>query len=357
MSLALSLGRRAMGRTWPNPAVGCVIVKDNRVLGRGWTGQGGRPHAEPQALAEAGEAARGGTAYVTLEPCAHHGKTPPCAEALIGAGLARVVTAIEDPDTRVAGKGHALLRAAGIKVETGICEADARRDHAGFLLNRTRARPFVTLKLATSLDGRIATESGESQWITGPEARRLVHAYRVRHDAVMVGSGTALADDPSLTVRGFGDVAQPVRIICDTGLRTSPASILGKTAQAVPVWLCHGRGASVQAQTDWQATCARLVACQTGPDGHLDLSDAMRELAGAGLTRIFCEGGGILGAGLLAAGLVDQIITFNAGLALGAGGTPALGPLPPAPLADHRRFDLSEVRAVGADVMQVWQAL
>jgi diaminohydroxyphosphoribosylaminopyrimidine deaminase/5-amino-6-(5-phosphoribosylamino)uracil reductase len=208
MGLALALGRRGMGRVWPNPAVGCVIVRDGRVLGRGWTTDGGRPHAETQALAQAGDA-RGAVAYVTLEPCAHYGRTPPCAGALVAAGVARVVVATGDPDPRVAGRGLAILREAGIAVATGVREGEARRDHAGFLLRVTQARPFVTLKLAASLDGRIATASAESRWITGPAARTTVHAMRARHDAVMVGGGTARADDPLLTVRGMGARPQP----------------------------------------------------------------------------------------------------------------------------------------------------
>ena len=209
MRHALALGARGLGQTWPNPAVGCVLVKDNRIVGRGWTQPGGRPHAEVRALAQAGEAARGSTAYVTLEPCAHHGKTPPCAEALIAAGVARVVTALQDPDSRVAGRGHAILRAAGLGVTEHVEAAAATDAHAGFLLRVTQGRPLLTLKLASSFDGRIATATGESRWITGPEARYHVHALRHSHDAVLVGAGTARADDPMLTVRGFGPVAQP----------------------------------------------------------------------------------------------------------------------------------------------------
>ncbi|MEL7089461.1 MAG: bifunctional diaminohydroxyphosphoribosylaminopyrimidine deaminase/5-amino-6-(5-phosphoribosylamino)uracil reductase RibD, partial [Planctomycetota bacterium] len=213
MALALSLAARGLGQVAPNPAVGCVIVRDGRVVGRGWTQPGGRPHAEAVALSEAGESARGGTAYVTLEPCAHHGKTPPCAEALVEAGVARCVVAIGDPDERVAGRGLQILRDAGIAVDLGRMAPEAARLQRGFLRVKTGGLPFVTLKLATSLDGRIATASGESQWITGPAARHVVHRLRGSHDAVMVGGGTARADDPSLTVRGFGERRQPVRVV------------------------------------------------------------------------------------------------------------------------------------------------
>ncbi|TMV78731.1 bifunctional diaminohydroxyphosphoribosylaminopyrimidine deaminase/5-amino-6-(5-phosphoribosylamino)uracil reductase RibD, partial [Thioclava sp. BHET1] len=239
MRLALGLGARGLGQCWPNPAVGCVIVRDGRIVGRGWTQPGGRPHAEVRALMQAGEAARGATAYVTLEPCAHHGKTPPCSEALIAAGVARVVTALEDPDPRVAGGGHAKLRAAGIAVVEGVEAEAAARDHRGFLNRVVTGRPMLTLKLATSFDGRIATASGESRWITGPEARHFVHALRHNHDAVLVGGGTARADDPALTVRGFGDVRQPVRVVAARRLDLPLDGQLARTAGAVPVWLLH----------------------------------------------------------------------------------------------------------------------
>ncbi|MEP5152674.1 bifunctional diaminohydroxyphosphoribosylaminopyrimidine deaminase/5-amino-6-(5-phosphoribosylamino)uracil reductase RibD, partial [Planktotalea sp.] len=218
MKMALSLARRGLGRVWPNPAVGCVIVKDGRIVGRGRTQDGGRPHAERVALAQAGAAAKGATAYVTLEPCSHHGKTSPCSHALIDAGIARVVAAMEDSDPRVSGLGFQQLRDAGIEVDTGLCAEEAARDNAGFFLKTEMGRPLVTLKLALTLDGRIATRTGDSQWITGPQARREVHALRARHDAVLVGAGTARADDPSLTVRDMGIARQPLRIVAARGL-------------------------------------------------------------------------------------------------------------------------------------------
>ena len=225
MALALSLGARGLGQVWPNPAVGCVIVKDGRIVGRGRTAPGGRPHAEPQALAQAGAAARGATVYVTLEPCAHFGKTPPCARALIEAGVSRVVSALEDPDPRVDGGGHEMLRAAGIAVETGVMADEARAAQIGFLTRITQGRPMVTLKLASSFDGRIATAAGESQWITGPGARRMVHAMRMSHDAVLVGGGTARADDPMLTVRGMG-ATRDVRDALEREAREAGARVL-----------------------------------------------------------------------------------------------------------------------------------
>ncbi|ARE40071.1 Diaminohydroxyphosphoribosylaminopyrimidine deaminase [Rhodovulum sp. P5] len=354
MALALSLGARGQGRVWPNPAVGCVIVKDGRVVGRGWTAPGGRPHAEPQALAQAGAAAQGATAYVSLEPCAHHGKTPPCAEALIAARVARVVTAIEDPDPRVAGGGHAMLRAAGVEVVTGVLADVARRDHRGFLLARMEGRPTLTLKLASSFDGRIATATGESQWITGPAARRMVHALRARHDAVLVGGGTARDDDPSLTVRGLGVAHQPVRVVCSRRLDLPLDGQLGRTARDVPVWLCHGPGVAPDIAAAWQALGARLIEVAVGPGGQLDPAAILSALGAAGLTRVFCEGGGSLAASFLSAGLVDELVGFTAGLALGAEGRPSLGAMGVDRLAEAPRFQLCETRIIGGDVMHRW---
>ncbi len=357
MRSALALAARGLGNTWPNPAVGCVIVTNGpgggRVVGRGWTQPGGRPHAERRALDQAGEAARGATAYVTLEPCAHHGKTSPCAEALIAAGVARVVTTLTDPDPRVAGRGHAMLRAAGIAVTEGVCAAEARALQAGFLKRVEQGLPFVTLKLATTLDGRIATASGESRWITGAEARRAVHAMRMRHDAVMVGSGTARADDPDLTVRDMGAVRQPVRLVIDSRLSHSPDSRLGRSAGQVPVWLIHTEAAPEAARGAWAATGAELIAVPEA-DGHADLRAAMQALAARGLTRIFCEGGADLAASLIRAGLVDELVHFGAGALIGAEGRAALGPLGLTALAEAPRLRRIEATPVGADVLTRW---
>lgn len=353
MALALSLGRRGQGVTWPNPAVGCVIVKDGRIVGRGWTAPGGRPHAEPQALAQAGEAARGATAYVTLEPCAHHGQTPPCTEALISAGVARVVSPLTDSDTRVSGKGFEALRAAGIEVSTGVMAEEARHDHAGFFRRVEQGRPHLTLKLASSFDGRIATASGHSQWITGPEARRLVHGMRARNDAVMVGAGTARADDPSLTVRGLGVAQQPVRIVTSRQLDVPLMSTLARTARDVPVWICHGPDADPALKEAWDGIGARLIECDL-MGRQLDMGAVLRALGAQGLTRVFCEGGGALAASLLAADLVDELVGFTAGLGIGAEGLPSLGALGLARLDEARRFILVETRDVGGDVMHRW---
>lgn len=353
MAHALALGRRGLGNVWPNPAVGCVIVKDGRVVGRGWTQPGGRPHAEVVALAQAGATARGATVYVTLEPCAHHGQTPPCADALVAAGVARVVVAAADPDPRVDGRGLAMLRAAGIEVTEGVLRAEAERDQRGFLSRVTTGRPFVTLKLAASLDGRIATATGESRWITGPEARRRVHLMRLTHDAVMVGAGTARADDPDLTVRDLGPVRQPVRVVLASRLDLPVEGRLGRTARVVPVWLVHGPETPDEARDRWQAAGARLIEVPAGKGGP-DPAGALSALGEAGLTRVFCEGGGQLAAALISAGLVGEIVTFHAGLALGSEGRAALGPIPAERLADAPRFRLDRLERSGPDVMSVW---
>ena len=356
MRHALSLGARGLGQVWPNPAVGCVIVAGGRVVGRGWTQPGGRPHAEVRALAQAGAAARGATAYVSLEPCAHHGQTPPCAEALIAAGVARVVGALTDPDSRVSGRGYAMLRAAGIAVTEGVEAAAARTAHRGFLTRVTTGRPMVTLKLATTIDGRIATAAGESRWITGAPARRVVHAMRRSHDAVMVGSGTALADDPDLSVRDMGPGAQPVRLVLDTRLATDPAGRLGRSARDVPVWLCHGPEAPAAARAAWQAAGARLIEC-AAPGGRLSAPAALQALGAAGLTRVLCEGGGQLAASLLRAGLVDALAAFAAGKVIGAEGRAAVGPLGLAALAEAPGFGLVSAQPVGGDVLMLWDRL
>ncbi|MEL6959588.1 MAG: bifunctional diaminohydroxyphosphoribosylaminopyrimidine deaminase/5-amino-6-(5-phosphoribosylamino)uracil reductase RibD [Pseudomonadota bacterium] len=353
MGLALSLGRRGQGRVWPNPAVGCVIVREGRIIGRGWTAEGGRPHAERQALR--GIDASGATAYVTLEPCAHQGQTPPCAEALIDARVARVVVATGDPDPRVAGRGIKVLSEAGIEVEVGVRADEARHDLAGFLSRVTQNRPFVTLKLASSVDGRIATATGDSQWITGPEARRAVHAMRARHDAVLVGAGTVRADDPTLTVRDLGVDRQPVRIVASRKLDIEGAR-LRQTMDEAPLWLCHGTDAPQSALDLWSETDAQLILCEA-QGRQLNPSSIMQNLAKAGLTRVFCEGGGSFAASLLAADQVDEIVVFTAGMALGAEGTPSIGAMGIDTLSEAPRFALADTRTFGPDVMQKWRRI
>lgn len=343
MQLALSLGRRGMGRVWPNPAVGCVLVRSGKILGRGRTADGGRPHAEVVALAQAGDA-RCATAYVTLEPCSHTGQTGPCAQALIDAGVTRVVVATTDPDPRVAGSGIAMLRDAGVEVVVGVCQAQADADHAGFFARLTKDRPFLTLKIASTLDGRIATSTGDSQWITGPDARRAVHMMRARHDAVMVGGGTVRVDDPTLNVRGLGVDLQPVRIVVSNSAVDAP----NLQSTLAPVWHCHGPDTKAP---EW----ATGIACPMR-DGGVDLTAAMASIAAKGITRVFCEGGGGLAASLLRAGLVDDLVVFHAGCAIGDDGTPSLASLGVAALRDAPRFELADVSRIGPDIMHRWAA-
>lgn len=276
MRAALALAGRNLGATWPNPSVGCVIVRDGRVLGRGSTQPGGRPHAETVALGRAGEQARGATAYVTLEPCCHRGKTPPCTGALIAAGITRVVIAIRDPDARVNGQGIAALRAAGIEVTEGVLAAEGAEAIAGFAMRLREGRPLVTLKLASTLDGRIATCAGESRWITGPAARRMTHAIRGRHDAVMVGIGTVLADDPDLTCRLAGFRRVPVvRVVADSALSTPvSARVLMENA---PTWLLARVDADPGRRAAVEALGARVIAIglpETPPPNPLPRGDS-----------------------------------------------------------------------------------
>ncbi len=354
MAHALRLAARGLGNVWPNPAVGCVIVKDGIVVGRGWTQAGGRPHAEVCALEQAGPLATGATVYVTLEPCAHHGQTPPCAGALIAASVARVITALTDPDPRVSGKGHQMLRAAGIAVTEDVLGPAAARLNAGFLRRVRDGLPFVTLKLATTLDGRIATATGESKWITGPLARAHGHGLRLSHDAILVGSGTAIADDPVLSVRGMGQVRQPVRLVLDSRLDHAPGSMLGQTARQQALWLLHGPQAEPDRRKAWAATGARLVECPAAGD-HLDLAATFRKLASEGLTRILCEGGGRLAAHLVKAGLVNDLAHYQAGCLIGADGTAAVGPFGLTALANAPRPELAETRTLGPDLFSLWR--
>jgi diaminohydroxyphosphoribosylaminopyrimidine deaminase/5-amino-6-(5-phosphoribosylamino)uracil reductase len=350
MRVALSLANRTLGSVWPNPAVGCVIVNKNRVVGRGWTQPTGRPHAEVVALAQAGDLARGATAYVTLEPCAHTGKTSPCSSALINAGIGCVVTAMTDPDPRVAGKGHEMLRTAGIEVIEGVLPSEAEESHIGFLTRIRKKRPMITLKLAMTLDGRIATQTGDSQWITGDATRRMVHMMRAQHDAVMVGSNTSITDDPDLRPRISGVDPKKLRIVLDTQLRSSPNGNLAKTSKDAPLWLCHGSTAD---KTAWLINDADLIECPVHQD-HLDLEKTLEILGERGLTRIFCEGGGTLASGLLKHDLVDRLIVMTAGCLIGADGLSGVGSLGVLNLSDAPRFDLLRHETIGIDTLTHW---
>ncbi len=356
MRTALGLARRGLGQVWPNPAVGCVIVAGDVVVGRGRTAPGGRPHAEAIALAEAGARARGATAYVTLEPCVEPGRGEPCTAALIAAGIARVVIAMADPYPRVDGAGIVALRAAGLAVDVGCLALEAETVNRGFLRRIATGRPMLTLKLATSLDGRIATDTGESRWITGPRARSEVHLLRAQSDAVLVGAGTVRSDNPRLNVRELGmSDRTPVRVVVSGALSLPRDGHLAATAAEAPLWLCHDQEAEEGRRHAWTDLGADLIEIPFQADGQLDLSAMMQRLGDRGLTRVLCEGGGRLAAALIEADLVDELVCYTAGVALGAGAIPAIGDLEITALQLAPRFSLVDVAAIGPDMRSRWQ--
>jgi diaminohydroxyphosphoribosylaminopyrimidine deaminase / 5-amino-6-(5-phosphoribosylamino)uracil reductase len=357
MQAALTLARRGLGAVWPNPAVGCVIVGEGRAVGRGWTQPGGRPHAEAEALRRAGTAARGSTVYVSLEPCCHWGRTPPCTDALIDAGVARVVVAVADPDARVAGGGIARLRAAGLAVEVGLCAEEAAEINAGFLSRVALGRPLVTLKLATSLDGRIATSSGESQWITGQPARDRGHALRARHDAVLVGTGTVIADNPQLTCRLPGLAGRsPVRVFLDRHLRVPLSARLVAEAGQTTTWVVTLH--SPEPARSSALLGAGVGVIEVGPDreGRIDLAAALAAIGERGITRLLVEGGAELVGGLLRACLVDRLVWVHAPLLIGGDGVPALTALGLDRLAGAPGFEPLSAERVGDDMLTTFRA-
>ncbi|MEQ1754354.1 MAG: bifunctional diaminohydroxyphosphoribosylaminopyrimidine deaminase/5-amino-6-(5-phosphoribosylamino)uracil reductase RibD [Micropepsaceae bacterium] len=352
MQLALRLAQRGLGRVWPNPSVGCVIVDvRGHVVARGWTQNGGRPHAETEALARAGVNARGATAYVTLEPCAHQGQTGPCAEALIKAGLVRVVSATVDPDPRVAGRGHDMLAAAGVHLRTGVLQDAARELNAGFFSRVQRARPHITLKVATTLDGKIALSGGESKWITGTAARAHAHLVRSQHDAIMVGSGTALADDPELSCRlPGGDHPGLVRIVLDTTAKLPTTSKLVLSAARQPVWLLTSDHAATRELEERKVKVFRLP---TGPDG-IDIQSCLKLLASQGLTRVLVEGGARLASTLVKSGVVDQLLWYRSPAVMGEGKSVISG-FDCASIAEMPRFIRKETTRLGEDVLETYR--
>lgn len=354
MTLALALGRRGLGNTWPNPAVGAVVVKDGTILGRGWTQPGGRPHAETQALKQAGRSARGATLYVTLEPCSHHGKTPPCVDAVIRAGIARVVSATDDPNPEVAGQGNAQLRERNIVVETGLCGEEARRAHAGHITRMALGRPHVLLKLAVSADGKIGAAGRRPVAITGPEARDRVFQMRAMNDAILVGLGTVLADDPALTCRLPGMMQRsPVRILLDKRLRVPVAAGLVGTAHDAPTWIFGGTAASEMAE---QVLRAKGVEVFRIPgDGGVDLAAVLKMLAERGITRLMVEGGSKVAASFVAADLVDEVALFRAAKEIGADGVDALDGMPLTALTQSPRLKRVATESVGADTLEHYE--
>jgi diaminohydroxyphosphoribosylaminopyrimidine deaminase / 5-amino-6-(5-phosphoribosylamino)uracil reductase len=352
----LNLGSRSLGLTAPNPAVGAILVKDHAVVGRGATAPGGRPHAERIAIGEAGEAARGATLYVTLEPCSHFGASGPCVDAIVAAGVARVVSAMEDPNPLVAGQGHARLREAGIAVSVGAGGPQARRDHLGHILKVTEGRPCVTLKLAETADGFASAGSNDARLrITGPIADLRVQIMRSTHEAIMVGIGTALTDDPALTVRLPGLDRKPLRVVLDTHLRLPGRSRLAATAKDVPTLALTGAGAPDEAARRLADLGVMIERVALDADGRLDLAHALRALAARGITRVFSEGGPKVAARLIALGLADAVALITADKPLGWPGVPALDPAARAALADESRYRPVETLAYGPDTMRLWE--
>lgn len=347
MRRALSLARRGVGKTSPNPAVGCVIVKDGAIVGEGWHRRAGTPHAEVHALRQAGEAARGADLYVTLEPCSHHGKTPPCADAVVAAGVGRVFAGMVDPNPLVSGQGLARLKDAGIAVEAGLLEAECRRINEPFIKQVTTGLPFVVFKCAMTLDGRIAAASGDSRWITSEASRREVHRLRSKMDAVMVGVETAIADDPLLTVRHVRG-ENPVRVVVDSRLRLPLTAALLHDGAAETVIATRESGPA--RHEAFTALGAKILVCEER-DGRVDLTDLMRKLAGLGVQSVLLEGGGTLAGEALRRGLIDKFLFFYAPKILGGEGiSPFSGP-GASLMAEAAKVEIASLKRLGEDIM------
>jgi diaminohydroxyphosphoribosylaminopyrimidine deaminase/5-amino-6-(5-phosphoribosylamino)uracil reductase len=354
MRLAIAIGRRNNGRTWPNPSVGAVLADPatGRIIAQAATSPGGRPHAETLVIEAAGAAAAGSTLYVSLEPCAHHGRTPPCSDAIVAARLGRVVTALTDPDPRVAGKGHATIAAAGIAVTTGLLSDEAAYAHRGHLMRIREGRPAVTLKLARTLDGYAARLPGEERlMISGEGAGHLVHLMRAHADAILVGIDTVLADDPQLDVRlpGLGE-RSPVRVVLDSRLRMPLESRLVRSAGRVPLWVVCGTRADAMAERALVEAGAEVMRCPVDASGRIDLRSAMALLAARGLTRIFSEGGPTLGDAMAQAGLVDEVFIGTGAMPLGRPGRVAIGPGLESALRSG--FRLTATRPIEGDMIE-----
>ncbi len=357
MRLAFTLGRRNLGRTWPNPAVGAVIVKDGVILARGWTQTGGRPHAEIEALRRIKKMAQdklaGATMYVTLEPCSHHGKTPPCADAIIKAGIARVVSALEDPNPEVAGKGHEKLRGKGIAVDIGLGAEEARRVHVGHITRVQKARPWVTLKLALSKDGKVGLAGRKPVAITGEPARSRVFQLRAQSDAILVGIGTVLADNPHLTCRLPGmDERSPVRVVLDAQLRLPLSVAVVATVRETPTWVFTARKPSHIAEEILQQKGCKVFRVDER-NGKLDLDAVLKILAEQGITRLMVEGGPTVAASFVGADLIDEAVLLRADKIIGEGGIDALEGMPLGALTEHLQSRGSE--QLGADTLETFE--
>ncbi len=346
------MARRGDGRTAPNPSVGCILVKNEVLVGRGVTADGGRPHAETVALASAGDLAKGATAYVTLEPCSHHGQTPPCCEALIAAGIARVVIGNQDPDDRVSGRGIAAMTAAGIAVTSGVLDDAVAHQLAGYHHTRRYGRPQVTVKIATSLDGKIALKDGTSQWITEALARQYVHLLRSRHDAILTGAGTVRADNPMLTCRLDGITHQPLRVVMTSGQNLDPASAIFATSAQYRTMVISPDPSSLQAALP---EAVKIEAAQSDKDGRPDPMNTLSVLAKQGMTSVLIEAGGKILASFIKAGLVDRMIWIRNPMIIGGDGLPAVADLGLSELDAGRGFRLDQRQMLGDDVLEIWQ--
>jgi diaminohydroxyphosphoribosylaminopyrimidine deaminase/5-amino-6-(5-phosphoribosylamino)uracil reductase len=361
MDIALALGRRGLGNAWPNPAVGAVLVRNDSgtpiIVGRGWTRPGGRPHAETEALRRAGPAARGATLYVTLEPCSHHGKTLPCTDAIIAAGISRVVSAIEDPNREVAGRGHAMLGARGIAVDVGVGAVSALAAHAGHIRRVSDGRPHVTLKLAVSADGKAGLAGRKPVPITGEAARARTHLMRATNDAVLIGIGTALADNPQLTCRLPGMAARsPVRIVLDTRLRLRPSGALAASAGETPVWVIAADAGGEDAERVLRARNVEVIRC--GLRGsRLDLAEVMQRLAARGITRLMVEGGPTVAAAFVAADLVDEAAILRAPRSIGEDGIDALEGMPLTAITASPRLRSRGIETIGEDTLERFERI
>ena len=361
LDLALKLAKRGLGQTWPNPSVGALVVDQangGEVIARGWTSPGGRPHAERIALDQAGSRAKGATMYVTLEPCAHHGETPPCADAIIEAGIGRLVCAMRDPDHRVAGKGFARLSEAGVDVSLAADDGEASWLALGHALRQKTGRPFIQLKLAVGADGRLAAADGAGSpvWVTGKEARARGHLLRARADAIIIGKGTAFADNPELTCRLPGLLPRsPVRVVLDSRLCLEPGARLIETIDAARLWIICSETAETKRKVVFEEKGVRVIPVTTDKTGRIDLSSAFEFLAREGLTRVLVEGGPTLAGACLEADLIDEAVFFTGCQDVGEAGLLPFVDAKLDRLTGSRNYRLASERTVGADRMAIYR--
>lgn len=355
MMAAIALAGRGLGNVWPNPSVGCILVNNRKIVGRGWTQPSGRPHAESKALEMAGDAARGSTAYVTLEPCSHHGKTKPCVESLINAKISRLVASMEDPDPRVSGQGFSAMDAAGVEVLVGLGEECARYLNAGFIKRINVGQPLVTFKMAISLDGKGATSFGESKWITNKLSRSQGHLLRANHDAILIGSGTAIADNPLLTCRLPGLLGtSPVRVIMDGRLLTPIKNKVIRSARITPTWIITVKGKSSEEKLNYERHGVKIFEVDGDSEGHPDVIKALKILGTQGITRVLLEGGPKIAAAFIRARGVDRLVSFRSPIIIGGDGSPVIEGLALKKLERAPTFSPHTVSQLGSNVFETF---